>query len=553
MGPTFHEVELFPDALVGSTLGDYLIEAKIGIGRMGGIYRALQKKMSRKVRFYALDPENAKDPAQIERFIASASAKANVNHPSVFAVYEAGESGGIYFYTCEYEPCSSIGQNQQAGNRLDELHALRILKVAVDVMDSFARHGVIHEMLSDRSILLGARGRCWISNLAVREPSQEFDMTEEMTSLATAILGALQPEGEGPQLGLRALLEKIRSGQGPASWAALAQDLRALEPKVKPQDAYKLDAQERAAIRMVEESKKRQRRSMITSSVISLLLLAAALVALFFFITGDKGGSVKNFDRMIEIPAGEFVYQDGQKVNLPAFFIDEYEVTIGQYAQFLAALEEDPGLAEKVAHPKQPKGKSHVPEGWADQTELTPPMRGYYTRAKKWGRYKEAALDVNSPVFGVDWWDAWAYAKWKGRRLPTEQEWEKAARGTDGRTYPWGNADDPKAANTAVDLDPNPKKGGDIDGFKRWSPVDAKKGDKSPYGVLDMAGNVSEWTDSMDVDPEMPSGKLPVIRGGNWRTKEHNITRRVLKLTEHQSDMALGFRTASDTTPATSN
>ena len=550
-GPTFHEVELPPDALVGMTLGEYHIEAKIAEGPMGGIYRAMQNNMARHVRFYALDAQLAQDPEQIKRFIGNASVKANISHPSCLAIYEAGESQGIYFYTCEYEPCSTLAQVCETGATMDERQALRVLKIAADVMNTLARTGATHNMLTGRSILLGAGGRCWIANLAAQEARESFDTPAEMRSLASAVLCALAPDGEGSQLGVRALLTQTLEGEPPASWAAFSQALQALEPKVKPQDAYKLDAQERAAVRMVEETKKRQRRSMLISSGVSLALLGAGLVLLYSIITGNKGAGVKNFDRLIEVPAGEFTYQDGQKVNLPTFYIDQYEVTIGQYAAFLRALEEDPSLEAKVAHPDQPKGKSHVPEAWADQNELTPPMPGYYTRAKRWGRYQEAALDVNSPVFGVDWWDAWAYAQWKGRRLPTEQEWEKAARGTDGRTYPWGNTEDDKLANTSADLDPNPKKGGHIDGYKRWAPVDAIKGDKSPYGVMGMAGNVSEWTASTDADPEMSSAKLPVIRGGNWRTKDHAVTRRVLKLTENQSDSALGFRTASDTaTPA---
>jgi formylglycine-generating enzyme required for sulfatase activity/CheY-like chemotaxis protein len=543
---TFREVELFPDGLVGATLGQYRIDAKIGIGRMGGIYRATQKNMARQVRFYALSADKAGDAALVERFISNASVKANVNHPNVFAIYEAGESNGVYFYTCEYEPCSTIAQHHETGAAISELDGLRILKVAADVLGSFARTGTLHEMITERSILLGAGGRCWIANIAAHTVSKEFDTAQEMSELARILLAVLQPAGTGPDLGLRPLLEKIIAGEGPASWPAFAQELQALEPKVAPQDAYKLDAQERAAIRMVEETKKRQRRNMLISSAVSLFLLTSALLALFLLFNRDKGATATAFNQLIEIPAGEFIYQDGQKVILPTFYIDEHEVTIGQYAEFLDFLEKNPGEAEKLAHPNQPKGKSHVPAEWADKTELDPPMPGYYARAKKYGKYQSAELDVNSPVFGVDWFDAYAYANWKGRRLPTEKEWEKAARGTEGSLYPWGNTEDPKRANTAADLDPNPKMGGQIDGFRRWSPVNAITSDRSPYGVIGMAGNVSEWTASMDTDPQMSSGKVPVIRGGNWRTPDYKITRRVLVLTDIQSDSALGFRTVSD-------
>jgi formylglycine-generating enzyme required for sulfatase activity len=252
---------------------------------------------------------------------------------------------------------------------------------------------------------------------------------------------------------------------------------------------------------------------------------------------------------MIEIPAGDFIYQAGEKLSLPTFYIDEFEVTIGQYAEFLKFLEQNPEAAAKFEHPGQPKGKSHVPVDWADQNLATGPMPGYYTRAKKWGRFHDAALDVNCPVFGVDWFDAYAYANWKGRRLPTEQEWEKAARGTQGRKYPWGNDPNLSKANSGNDLDPNPQRGGEKDGYKRWSPVDGKMEDKSPFGVVGLAGNVSEWTASSGEDPRMQGNKIPVIRGGNWKNPDYSLTRRVLLLTSLQTDEALGFRTASDSPP----
>jgi formylglycine-generating enzyme required for sulfatase activity len=78
------------------------------------------------------------------------------------------------------------------------------------------------------------------------------------------------------------------------------------------------------------------------------------------------------------------------------------------------------------------------------------------------------------------------------------------------------------------------------------------KGDKSPYGVMDMAGNVSEWTDSWVESPEL-GVKVPVIRGGNWQNPDYRLTRRLTVRMAEQNDMALGFRTASDTPPATKN
>lgn len=548
--PAGTEVELPPDELVGTTLGSYRIEAKIGNSSQGGIYRAIQTNMGRHVRFYLLDPVRSQDAAEIQQFIANASVKANVSHPSIFAVYEAGESAGIYFYSCEYIPCRSLGQLREAGLLLDENTALQIMKVVADVMAYFAREKITHNLISENAILIDEHQRPRVANIATYEARQESGPGQEMGQLG-AIIASVLPEQAG-SLGVRDLAVSLAAGNTGAypGWSALAHGVEALEPKIAPEDAYKLDAQERAAIRMVEEAKKRRKTNMIINTVTSFSLLAAALGSVWWFLLRQKGASVREFDRMIPIPAGEFIYQNGEKVTLPEFYIDEYEVTIGQYARFLEDIKANPDKLKTIEHPDQPKGKPHIPEGWADMTELDPPMPGYYGFATKWGEYKNMALDVNCPVFGLDWYDAYAYAKWKGRRLPTEKEWEKAARGTEGFIYPWGNEDEPKWVNSGNDTNPNPAKGGEIDGQDGWSPVDAMKKDKSPFGVMGMAGNVSEWTSSLDVDPKMSSAMVPVIRGGNYRTpKLYTLDRRVLKLTELQTDVALGFRTASDTPP----
>jgi formylglycine-generating enzyme required for sulfatase activity len=151
-------------------------------------------------------------------------------------------------------------------------------------------------------------------------------------------------------------------------------------------------------------------------------------------------------------------------------------------------------------------------------------------------------------VFNVNYFDAYAYAKWKGRRLPTEQEWEKAARGTNGNLYPWGNQWDPQKLNAGTDFQPDPAPGyvPAVDGYTWWAPVDAILSDRSAYGVIGMAGNVSEWTGTWD------AGKtFVVVRGGNFKSNsEQALLTSQLKEYPDAAAQALGFRTASDTPPS---
>lgn len=200
--------------------------------------------------------------------------------------------------------------------------------------------------------------------------------------------------------------------------------------------------------------------------------------------------------RMILIPAGEFIvgstlregYNDERPpvtVDLDAYYIDRCEVTNAQFRLFM----------EASGH--------RAPVYWDDENYNHP----------------------EQPVVGVTWHDAAAYAKWAGKRLPTEAEWEKAARGTDGRMYPWGNEWDSLKCNSNICADGN----------QFTAPVASFRGGASPYGVMDMAGNVWEWcADWYGSNYSRSPRKNPrgadfsgerVLRGGSWCTTDHSYLR----------------------------
>lgn len=182
---------------------------------------------------------------------------------------------------------------------------------------------------------------------------------------------------------------------------------------------------------------------------------------------------------MVEVPAGEFIAGGGtigdvaipqRRVRLKRYFIDRLEVNHRQYQAFIDA----------TGHP--------APEYW--KGKIAP----------------KGSEEV--PVIGVTYDDAVAYATWAHKRLPTEEEWEKAARGTDGRVYPWGNTFDPLLCNSmALKVGKSlPMPGGN---FARGA---------SPYGCMDMAGNAMEWTstEAPPADPEHDSGPWRIIKGGSF-------------------------------------
>jgi sulfatase modifying factor 1 len=289
------------------------------------------------------------------------------------------------------------------------------------------------------------------------------------------------------------------------------------------------------------------------------LILAAVLLGTWSALPSSVKAAARPTN-MVLIPAGEFLMGSPQgsigfsderpqrKIFLSAFWIDLREVSNRDYQKFV-------------------RETNHRPPAHED-----PAVTLWENRAPPPGA-------ENHPVVNVSWHDATAHCRWTGKRLPTEAEWEKAARGTDGRTYPWGNTWDLTLANSASYWARRTIEFQDalewrtfwlegegarivqrhgIKGEVLTLPVGTFPGGASPYGLLDMAGNVSEWVaDSYNPyyyvnsplsDPPGPDPTiLTVVRGGSWLKPATSLRTSDRDFGEPDARLSgVGFRCAKD-------
>ena len=212
--------------------------------------------------------------------------------------------------------------------------------------------------------------------------------------------------------------------------------------------------------------------------------------------------------QMVLVPAGEFIYGvspaslplphrwdlPGQRIYCATFSISMVELTSTEFRRFVL----DHGYDS--------------PAYWSEA--------GNHYRAHYALRLENRFLDIQDACSGVSYYEAEAYCCWLAMktgepfRLPTEIEWEKAARGDDGRLYPWGNAWNPLACNWGDDTDGDREPAGKIDQYRYVAPVGTYPQGSSPYGCQDMAGNVAEWC--ADAIGTSQGRVYRVLRGGHY-------------------------------------
>ncbi len=246
--------------------------------------------------------------------------------------------------------------------------------------------------------------------------------------------------------------------------------------------------------------------------------------------------SREKWEEMVLVPAGEFKMGTTEEdfiqeempqhtVYLDAYYIDKYEVTNARYWEFLEYITRTGDHSK--CHPMEPIKKDHIPGNT---------FRSYVYKYYNYPDY---------PVNRIDWYDAYAFASWAGKRLPTEAEWEKAARGTDGRRFPWGDVWEIRNCNVGPD---------------GMLTVGSYESGNSVYGCYDMSGSMSEWCNdwyhpqyyhnSPEKNPKGPlksTGKR-IIKGGSLFAQNVYKMRCAVRMFGEPDDRnkSVGFRCAKD-------
>jgi serine/threonine protein kinase len=491
--------------------GTYAVQGVLGEGGMGVVYRAHDRVLDRIVAVKCLHSNLAGDAEIRRRFIREARVLRTFSHPHVVSVFDLIEHDHLLGIVMEHVDGTSLAYHYLKWRGRVPFEEVRsIFSAVLEAMDEAHRQGIIHRDLKPDNILV-ARG-----------PSGEpvpkvvdFGIARILEGTTYTVSGALlgtcrymspeQVKGDktadhrSDVYSLGVTLYELCAGRPPfaddnhfALMMAHVQTQPLPPSKHRPEVPKPLEDLILAAL-----AKNPAERPANCAEFRERLLAAIELPAAPSGVAQASQSSIPPLATVLRdtdgaesllVAAGPFVMGPHRReVFLDAFYVDKTPVTNRQFARFLAVTAYRPTDANTgrfVAH----WARGSIPRGLEDH-----------------------------PVVNVSWDDACAYASWAGKRLPTEAEWEKAARGTDGRKYPWGK------------IDPSPTRAHYGGKSRGTAPVGAYPEGASPYGALDMAGNVWEWCEDVD-DPAFyedgpsrnprstlrPARPLYVMRGGSW-------------------------------------
>lgn len=552
--------------LIGQVLGNYEIRRELGRGGMAEVYLAYQPQMEREVALKVLSPRFTGDATFIARFEQEAKAAAKLTHPHIVPIYDYGTAGDQTFIAMAYLSGGTLGDLMAArGSAMQVDDVAFILSQIGQALDYAHSQGIIHRDVKPSNILMDEQGNVYLADFGLAKVAErvtqltgsgivgtpaymapeQVDTDQEVTSSADlyalgiiafqALVGEVPYQASTPVKQLMAhVLKPVPSARQlnanipPAIDAVLTKALAK-----HPADRYPTARDLALALQSsVDPGSRRGATGLLSPDILERYEEAARTDAsssmrhVLQIVTPpqeDESDADQVFDRQPStitepeiafISGGPFLMGSDYRqdpaadrnekpqiqVDLPAYSIGRFPVTVGEYRTFIEA---DGYHTERY----------WTPQAWAWRKERRSNNLPRFWKEDLW------TDDPRLPVNGVSWYEACAYCRWLSEmtgidyRLPTEAQWEKAARGLDARIYPWGN-DAPGLAHCNT-----------FGAVGRTSPVGAYSptGD-SPFGVSDMSGNVWEWCltkwrssyQEPEDNDETDDGSKRVLRGGSW-------------------------------------
>ena len=504
--------------LSGRELGSYAVSAPAGPHPLGRLYWAKHHLLERSVQL--LIP-----PSGSPVFPKAIRAMARVNHPSVYSLYESVPWENRILVAQEPVLNPSLLHLRISGEKPGLLPCARLATALGSVLSEMESSAVPARLLGEYDYTVSPKGTPRLRNPAAYPAQPEASIHENAQHLATMLEPWLagQPKAEP-------LLNFLRNPG--ASAFDLLRQAREFERQLAEVREVHVRKEELEAAEKTLRARKLRRWAISIGSLLTAGFLAVYARVIFHQFILDVPAQLSEAE--LPVPGGK-ITREGEPVMVAGFFLDRHEVTIGDYEKFLAAAQENPDWQKWVpeeARSKKTTVSTLEPRNWAE----------ILRRARKNEKYQEQKISRDTPVFNIDYPSAMAYARWKGRRLPTMDEWLRAAGGDEGFTYPWGNQPEPNRANLGLTRDEaNTRDGGD--NYFNAAPGETFSGDRGPFGHFDLGGNLSEWAAG--------PFQRPVAMGGNFTDPEPIPLVRARRQDANRNDPPgktqmemIGFRTA---------
>ena len=482
--------------------GDYVAKKCLAEDKSTRTWLAEQASVGRMVLIEELKPDcyNERDG-----FLADVRAKAAVEHPLVGSIYEASTENGQCFFAHELLPGETLLERRSTGEKIRPSRFVHILRRISEANIYHESHDNATSIFDLDAVHMDGHGVLRVKNLVLAGKRSADHSLRDVLKLGADLETLLDRDQPGATRCLT-LLAWMRGEEvpKPLRWDQIRGYCEQIEQQLA--EPSEVVAPPTAAMRPEKKSG--------FVWVVAILLLAVIAGVLMFPKKKKVASTREPKPGLVFIQAGKYTSAAESPLIVEAFRISAYEVTIGEYDEFLdtlAVLSEE-GEERTFDHPDQPEEKAgHEPDDWA----------ALYSAAKEAGEWNGREVDVNMPVVGVDWWDAFAYAKWKRSELPTQERWLVAL--ASGAKIP-----------SSIPV-------------SEWIPVTEKSEDRTTNGILGMAGSVSEWTLEASPSPSNPLGApLWVIAGGSYLNPGNGAATREWVADRSLRRPDLGFRICKD-------